>query len=472
MVNLILKFAACLRALDMRVSTAEVLDCVSHLKLVDLIDEPLFKTVLKTNFSKSRRDQAFFEHAYDLFFHHQRADLSVQDIQAMEEDSVVQHDLSLNLQKELIEHLKAQIDLDPAGQALINFLSGEPLTYMKFLRDMQTKAETAKGVNSNLGQLTERLEIMLRINSMRRMIPFFGGAETVDDPGATESLKNIRDRMEKRLDLAYNLLLKEPSPENESLNIVTDARSRSRNLGDAPFANLSQPQIEEMRETIRQLVRKLHDIVTLRFAVRNRGALDIKKTLRKSARYNGVPIELVFRDKPLRKGKVVALCDVSSSVWSAARFMLNMLYSLQDCFSKVKSYIFVAGIADVTDFFDRYETNEAIEKIMTEAEIEYNVLTDYGSTFLDFKKREMHVLDKKTTLIIIGDGRSNYLNPREHILQEMREKVRRIIWLNPEPERFWRTGDSQIMTYKPYCHELRVCRNLNQLSEFIETLVI
>lgn len=471
MVNLTLKFAACLRALDMRVSTAEVLDCVAHLKLVDVTDEPLFKTVLKANFSKSRRDHSIFDHAYELFFHQLQADLRLQDIQAMEE-AASQPDASLVLQKELVDHLKTQIEMDPASQALINFLSGEPLTYMKFLRNLQIKAEAAKVINSNLGQLTERLEVMLRINAMRSMIPLFGGEGSGHAPGNNETLKNLQDRMDKRLDQAYQLLLKDPAPENESLNIVTASHSRSRNLGDVPFANLSQPQIEEMRETIRQLVRKLNDIVTLRFATRNRGALDIKKTLRKSAKYNGVPLELAFRDKPRRKGKVVALCDVSSSVWSAARFMLNMLYSLQDCFSKVKSYIFVAGIADVTDFFDRYDTNEAIGKIMTEADIEYNVLTDYGSTFLDFKKKQMQVLDKKTTLIIIGDGRSNYLNPREHILQEMREKVRRIIWLNPEPERFWRTGDSQIMTYKAYCHELRVCRNLNQLTEFIETLVI
>ena len=84
----------------------------------------------------------------------------------------------------------------------------------------------------------------------------------------------------------------------------------------------------------------------------------------------------------------------------------------------------------------------------------------------------MNNLDKKTTLIIIGDGRSNYMNPKEHIFGEMREKCRRIIWLNPEPEQFWGTGDSEMKTYKSYCHEVRVCRNLNQLTDFIEELVL
>ncbi|MBU0992053.1 MAG: VWA domain-containing protein [Proteobacteria bacterium] len=468
MVNLTLKFAACLRAIDMKVSTAEVLDCVNHLKLIDVIDEDLFKTVLKTNFAKSRRDHRTFDHAYDLFFHQMNSNIRLEDIKA-NENLVAANEIDI-LQKECVDQLAANLEMDQINQALINFLSGEPLTYMKMLRELQTKIEVARVINSNLGQLTERLQIMLKINAIRNLIPQFSGGN-FDMPGSNKQ-KRLNQRLEERLDNAYQLLVKEPVPENESLNVVTRNQKRSQKLGDIPFANLSQTQIEEMRETIRQLVRKLNDIVTLRFASRNKGILDIKKTLRKSAKYHGLPLELKFRNKPLRKGKIVALCDVSSSVWSAARFMLNMLYSLQDCFSKVKSYIFVAQVADVTDFFDRYDTNDAVEKILNEADIEYNVLTDYGATLLDFKTNYMNVLDKKTTLIIIGDGRSNYLNPREHILQDMREKVRRIIWLTPEPEKFWRTGDSQIMTYKTYCHELRVCRNLNQLNEFIEELVI
>ena len=152
--------------------------------------------------------------------------------------------------------------------------------------------------------------------------------------------------------------------------------------------------------------------------------------------------------------------------------MLNMLYSLQDCFSRVKSFVFISEIHEASDYFDRHDTNEAIEKILFEADINYGDMTDYGATFKTFQDNHMNDLDKKTTLIVIGDGRSNYLNPQEHIFSEMREKVRRVIWLNPEPEQFWGSGDSEMNTYKAYCHEVRVCRNLNQLTEFIEELVL
>ena len=243
-------------------------------------------------------------------------------------------------------------------------------------------------------------------------------------------------------------------------------------MGSVPFTSLTPKEVQEMRDVIRELVRKLKDTVNRRYAVRSRGALDVKKTLRKAMQYQGVPIEMVFRKKPPRRGKIVVLCDVSGSVWSSARFMLNMLYSLQECFTKVRSYIFVAGLDEVTRFFEDHDVHQAIEKIMNDADIEYGAATDYGLTFREFQTQYMDVLNKKTTLIIIGDGRSNYANPEAGILDEMREKCRRLIWLNPETEMFWYSGDSEMRIYEGLCDEVRPCANLNQLTEFIRELVL
>ena len=227
-----------------------------------------------------------------------------------------------------------------------------------------------------------------------------------------------------------------------------------------------------MREVIEQFVRKLKDTISRRYAVKNRGALDVKKTLRRAAGYQGIPVELFFRNRPPRKAKIVTLCDVSGSVWSAARFMLNMLYSLQECFTQVRSFVFVAGLDEVTRIFEDCEINQAIDKVLKEADIEYNAATDYGFTFRQFKKDFMDILNKKTTLIIIGDGRSNYSNPEDQILEEMREKCRRVIWLNPETQYFWYTGDSEMRAYQACCTEVRPCQNLNQLLDFIKSLVL
>jgi hypothetical protein len=149
-----------------------------------------------------------------------------------------------------------------------------------------------------------------------------------------------------------------------------------------------------------------------------------------------------------------------------------MLYSLQECFTRVHSFVFVAGLDEVSHVFEDFEINRAIEKILKEANIEYNAATDYGLTFRQFKNRHMDMLNKKTTLIIIGDGRTNYGNPEAGILDEMRDRSRRVIWLNPETPYFWYTGDSEMRTYMEYCDEVRPCQNLNQLLEFIKSLVL
>ena len=275
-----------------------------------------------------------------------------------------------------------------------------------------------------------------------------------------------------RLDSARRLLLQHPpAQEPDDSKHVSHRRHLSR-LGEVHFASLTPKEVEEMREVIEQLVRRLKDTVGRRYAARRRGVLDVKRTLRRSARYQGVPMEIVSRHRPPRKAKIVTLCDVSGSVWSAARFMLNILYSLQECFSQVRSFIFVAGLEEVTRIFQTYEINQAIEKVLTEAEINYNAATDFGLTFRQFKRHYLDILNKKTTLIIIGDGRSNYTSPEEGILEQMHERSRRVIWLNPETEQFWYTGDSEMRAFQAHCDEVRPCQNLNQLVEFIRSLVL
>ncbi|MCE5274947.1 MAG: VWA domain-containing protein, partial [Deltaproteobacteria bacterium] len=130
------------------------------------------------------------------------------------------------------------------------------------------------------------------------------------------------------------------------------------------------------------------------------------------------------------------------------------------------------GLAEVTEIFENEEINRAVEKVLKELDLNYQAPTDYGETFRQFRHDYLDTLTKRTTLIIMGDARTNYLHPEDRILEEMRERCKRVIWLNPEPVNLWNTGDSEMNAYKPSCNELRQCRNLNQLVEFIEELVL
>jgi uncharacterized protein with von Willebrand factor type A (vWA) domain len=318
--------------------------------------------------------------------------------------------------------------------------------------------------------MIQRLELMLQINTLENGLSQYFTDQRDQIPWETR--RDLKDLFDARLESARRLLTQQGRPFDDGSNQTESYRQHLDRLGEIHFASLTKREVEGMREVIEQFVRKLKDTISRRYAVKNRGALDVKKTLRRAAGYQGIPVELFFRNRPPRKAKIVTLCDVSGSVWSAARFMLNMLYSLQECFTQVRSFVFVAGLDEVTRIFEDCEINQAIDKVLKEADIEYNAATDYGFTFRQFKKDFMDILNKKTTLIIIGDGRSNYSNPEDQILEEMREKCRRVIWLNPETQYFWYTGDSEMRAYQACCTEVRPCQNLNQLLDFIKSLVL
>jgi len=152
--------------------------------------------------------------------------------------------------------------------------------------------------------------------------------------------------------------------------------------------------------------------------------------------------------------------------------MLHLLYSLQDRFDKVRSFVFVDQVGEVTGFFDRYEVNEAIETALSNAGIPYNRYTDYGSVFKEFAEERMDAVNRKTTFIVIGDGRNNFFHPGEGYLSKIRTRARRVIWLNPESRGFWRFGDSMMHRYAKNCDEARECRNLKQLTEFVNELTL
>jgi uncharacterized protein with von Willebrand factor type A (vWA) domain len=460
MQHLILKFVSSARAAGLRISTSETLDCLKQLAFIDPLDERQFSRVLRANFAKSHRDQSKFNQLYHLFFHELRDE---EDIGGSEPIS--------QYKKELLQQIREKTDPEEILPSVIDFLAGDPTDYIRMLQGLESHAETnSKGIGSNMGAMVRRLNLLLSLNKIRGAVSGFLSINR--DRIGWETREAIGSHFDQRMDSAFRLMARNFFPYPKTRKKRKSYDRRLTQLGEVSFTSLTKKEVMEMRDAIRALVRKLKDIVTRRYAVQSRGALDVKKTLRKACRYQGVPLEIVCRKKPPRKGKVVVLCDVSGSVWSSARFMLNMLYSLQECFTKVRSFIFVAGLDEVTSFFDDHDIDDAIDKVMKDADIEYGASTDYGQTFREFDAEYMDILNKKTTLIIIGDGRSNYTHPEPGILDEMREKCRRLIWLNPEAEMFWYSGDSEMRTYESLCNDVRACGNLNQLTAFIQNLIL
>jgi uncharacterized protein len=462
MENVILKFASSARAAGLRVSTAEVLDCLGQLPLIDLLDEAQFATLLRSHFAKSRLERARFDDLYHLFFHELREDLSADSNEAAERAEALVREIFTS---------EAQTDVMPE---VAEFLAGDPESYLRLLQEIQSEGDSSvnapRGIGSNWGGLYRRLPILQALNrSELSLEQHLANNQRRIDRRTREEVQRL---VTGRLESARRLLLQTGPPEVAPLERRNRSVDAHGELGQLPFANLTPGEIIRLREVIAKLARRLRDIVTLRYAARSRGALDVKRTLRAAGQTQGVPIRLRLRQKPPRRGRIVTICDVSGSVWSSARFMLNMLYALQDCFERVRSFVFIDEPIEITRFFDDHDVDRALQEVLQLPDVNYGAYTDYGRMLRRFQADYIDSINKKTTVIVIGDGRTNYGNPEQGILERLRDRSRRLLWINPESEQFWNTGDSEMATFAVFCNEVRNVQNLNQLAAFFEDLML
>jgi hypothetical protein len=189
--------------------------------------------------------------------------------------------------------------------------------------------------------------------------------------------------------------------------------------------------------------------------------------------HGGIPFELVFKQRKKDRPKLVILCDISSSVANVSRFMLQFVYSLQEAFTKIRSFVFVSDLGEVTPLFQTQDVNEAIESAL-EGGGTINVYSrsNFGHAFHYFWQNYLAAIDKKTTVLILGDARNNYNDPRTWCLRDIHNKAKNVLWLNPESPSAWGFGDSVMDKYLPYTDVAEECRNLRQLSSMIDRLVL
>ncbi|MCK9197697.1 MAG: VWA domain-containing protein [Syntrophales bacterium] len=473
----IIHFAQICRAMGIPVSPAEVLDAVGQMEWIDLSEEKQFKTVLKANFIKNHYDQDTFEGLYDFFFHR---------LPGMRRDKrapAAREDL-LNLIDAPVDGSSGREDF----QTLMDLLARDPLGYLDLLLKMQDAELDISEVDmsrfSASGEGTFSLASRNRIQARLRELL------SKNFPSGDESLRfYLQEYLLEALPEGVQKGNGDDShPDLPAYFQPGAVRPGPANLGEVPFQHLTAEEARAVHDTISRLAGKYKDRIIRRYSRSKKGAVDIQRTIRKSAQYEGVPMKLVWRRRLPQKPKIVALCDVSYSVWAAVPFMLNILYSLQDCFRQVKSFVFIARVAAVSDIFARHETMAAIDQVMDSYQLQYPrsavygdekdkypgdqdpEISDYGTALAQFMEKYSDVLDHRTTLIILGDGRCNFLAPRADLLGKIREKCRRVIWLNPEPEALWGDGDSEILAYRPHLKELRPCGNLRELTAFVSDL--
>jgi uncharacterized protein with von Willebrand factor type A (vWA) domain len=231
--------------------------------------------------------------------------------------------------------------------------------------------------------------------------------------------------------------------------------------------------MHQLQRAIYPLTRALAARLAQRRRHRHRGQLDFRQTMRHSMAYGGVPVEPKFKRPRPSKPEIMVVADISGSVASFARFTLQFVYAMQSEFSKVRSWVFIDGVDEVTRFFDEAdEIGEAIQRVNTEADVVWvDGHSDYGHAFETWHERHIREVTKKSSVILLGDARNNYHASQAWVLGEMRKRARRLFWLDPEPRGYWDTGDSIISDYAPYCDGVYECRNLRQLQKFVADVV-
>lgn len=455
----LLAFIEFLRGRDIIISPADSLVAMEVAGLVGYADRQLLKDGLGSALAKSKFEIAIFNEAFEQYFGtpEQRKpksqnsesqdetegeqpspeQLGQQLAQALE----AQPELSKNLSSDLVEALKSG---DEAAIAIA----------------VETAAQQVDV--SAIKLLTQRGQYI------RKMLDALGEQALRDaavelestEPAAFEAVQALREQLRNkvrdRVDRAYMV-----HASGDAEDMLDDA------LSNMSLGNVDQHHRARLKRLLEKMTRKLaarHGRIRKRV---KRGQLAIAPTLRKAMATDGVPFQPQWRKSLRRKPQILILCDVSGSVAAYAKFLLLFVHSLQDILPRTRSFAFSSNLGEVTETLRALPVEIAIERV----NLKYGGATDYARAFEDFADLAMADINRVTTVIVLGDARNNNTDPRLDLLAEIRSKCRQLIWLNPESQRSWSTGDSEMAGVMRNCDVAAECSTLKQLERVIDTLL-
>ena len=237
------------------------------------------------------------------------------------------------------------------------------------------------------------------------------------------------------------------------------------------FMDYTDEEIASMDETVTQIVNRLKKDIKKLQKKKSEGKLNVPRTLRKNSRYGMVPFQPHYKKRNKEKPRIVVLCDISYSVSHAARFLLHMLYSMQNTILSVRSFVFVKEIVEVTELLNKYDLRVSMNQIASGDVVDVDENSDYGHALLTFQENFMDSLKGQPAVIILGDARNNYHLSNAWVLEEMKEKAGFIMWLTPEKRSNWDMGDCCLKEYGEYVDAIEIVRNTEDLSRVVEKLV-
>jgi len=467
MLDRIVEFSELLRRNGIRVSLPENMDAARALELVGVGDQKQFKSALRASLIKRSIDAKIFDELFDVYFLGLGGTARDLEQKLMRQLGMSPEEFQRMLEqmREIMDRLDGQ--LSRLTRAL---LSGDMGEVERMLR--QAAEAEASESRSALGALllaqggAGRIGIDgigKEIENLRAALERMGADPRMLEKMSEYAAQRFRDLLELVRDLAQRETRKKDPARAE--------RERLDHLSQKSFAYYTEDDIRKMNEVVVQLARRFKNLLSLRRRRARRGRLNVSATLRKNLQYGGVPFRIRLDRRKREKPQVVVLCDISDSVLNASRFMLQFVYSIQDLYSKVRSFVFVSDIGEVTRLFEENEIQGAIEMALRGDVIDVYSHSNFGRAFELFYREHFTAVTSKTTFLIIGDGRNNYNRANDWVLKEIRRKAKQLIWLNPESRMTWGYGDSEMDRYGAHCSVVEECRSIGQLYKIIDRIV-
>ncbi|PDT88298.1 VWA containing CoxE family protein [Bradyrhizobium sp. Y36] len=453
------RFFRAARGVGVHVSPAESIDAMRAVAKVGISDRTVLRDALLLTLAKSQDEKLALGDCFDLFF-------SQPEPRQDQTEAAGNDDAAQDADQQADPSSSSGSAGEP-GQAQPPESLG-PLAQMLLSQD-RNAISAAIASASGAASLSDIRYSTQRGIFSSRILDAMGLQRLRDD---LDELTATNPALAERLRAALDAL-REAVRDTVSQGLALYAREEAENLRNeilrnAPLARIERRQVAEMRALIRQIARRLRERYSKPRKRQRRGHLDVRRTLRRNAAWGGVPFLTAWKRKHRDRPKIVAICDVSGSVAQVSDFFLLLIHSLHEVVDDVRSFAFSSHLIEVSEILEKNSPEEAMAEIMSKVGFGSS---DYGSSLVDFEKDFMSTLTPQTTVIVLGDARSNNLDPRADILRRISERSKRLVWLNPEGRLAWGFGDSEMPRYATFCTVVRQCATAQQLERAVSDIV-
>jgi uncharacterized protein len=458
----IVEFIAALRAAGVRISVAESADALRAIEATGVFDKDFFRVAMRATLIKEANDIPEFERLFPMYFGSAPPPMPNQPGGGMSQQD--REKLA-----RLLEQMLRNMTPEQLRQLFEAMMSGQNMSREQ-MQQMLRESTSQGQMNNPYYQpwMTRRAMRELEFDRLDELLQEL--LEKLREAGVSEEALEQLAQEARENQAALGEQIAQEVGANMMRRAAEEQQKRQPidELMDRPFDRLRQDEIDDLRGTVNRLAALLRSRAALRQRRGNKGTLDAKSTIRANLRFGGVPIDVRHKRRHL-KPKLSVLCDLSTSMRPIVSFMLLLVYALQDQVSRTRSYAFIADLYDISNDFNESRPEAAIEAIQQRIRPGY-YNTDLGNSLATFARDHMGTVDRRTTVIVLGDGRNNHNDPNLRDFETIKRRARRVVWFNPESPRLWGTGDSDMPQYVPLCDMVHQVSNLRQLVDAVDSL--